>query len=69
LVAEGFNIPIGTMVLFLDMYLNLNKLEEAKAIFQQLKTTNSEFVLDRYKIIKMTEVIVNTDGVESKFLF
>jgi len=69
LIAEGFVLPIGTMVLFLDLYLNHNKLEEAKEVFEQLKATNSEFILDKYKVIKMAEVIVNTEGVESEFLF
>lgn len=68
LLAEGFMIPTGTMVLLLDLYLNHNKLEEAKEIFKQLNTTNSEFILDRYKVIKMAEEIVKTDGVQSKFV-
>jgi len=57
------------MVLLMDMYLNHNKLEEAKKIFHELKTNNSEFVLDKFKVIKMTEVIAKTDSVESKYFF
>lgn len=56
------------MVLLLDLYLNYDKLAEAKDIFQQLKTADPEFVLDRYKVIKMTESIARIESVESKFL-
>lgn len=56
------------MVLLLDLYLNYDKLAEAKDVFQQLKTADPEFVLDRYKVIKMTESIARNDSVESKFL-
>lgn len=66
LLAEGYNIPAGSMVLLLDLYLNYDKLVEAKEIFQQLKANNSEFVLDKYKVIKMTETIARTDSVESE---
>jgi len=55
------------MVLLLDLYLNYDKLAEAKDIFQQLKTADPEFVLDRYKVIKMTESIARIESVESKF--
>lgn len=51
------------------MYLNHNKLAEAKQIFHELKTNNPEFTLDKFKVIKMTEVIARTDGIEGKSLF
>lgn len=57
------------MVLLLDMYLNCGKLAEAKEILQELKTSNPEFVLDKYKIIKMTESIAKNESIESKSLF
>lgn len=57
------------MVLLLDMYLNCGKLAEAKEILQKLKTSNPEFVLDKYKIIKMTESIAKNESIESKSLF
>lgn len=43
-------------------------LTEAKEVFHELKTDDSGFVLDRYKVIKMTELIARTDSVESKSL-
>lgn len=67
--AEGYNIPPGSMVLLLDMYLNHNKLDEAKQIFHELKTNNSEFILDKFKVIKMTELIARTESIESKNFF
>lgn len=57
------------MVLLLDMYLNFGKLAEAKEILQELKTSNPEFVLDKYKIIKMTESIAKNESIESKSSF
>lgn len=57
------------MVLLLDMHLNNNNLDEAKKILHELKTNNSEFILDKFKVIKMTELIAKTDGIESKYLF
>lgn len=54
------------MVLLLDLYLNHDKLVEAKEIFQQLKANDSGFILDKYKVIKMTETIARTDSVESE---
>lgn len=54
------------MVLLIDMYLNHNKLAEAKQVFHELKTNNSDFVLDKFKVIKMAEVIAKTEGVESR---
>lgn len=57
------------MVLLIDLYLNHNKLAEAKQIFHELKTNNPEFTLDKFKVIKMTEVIARTDGIEGKSLF
>lgn len=57
------------MVLLLDMYLNHNKLDEAKQIFHELKTNNSEFILDKFKVIKMTELIARTESIESKYFF
>lgn len=54
------------MVLLLDLYLNHDKLAEAKEIFQQLKVLDSNFVLDKYKVIKMAEIIVKTENFESK---
>lgn len=56
------------MVLLLELYLNNDKLAEAKDIYEQLKTANTEFVLDRYKVIKMTETIAKIDSIESKSL-
>ncbi|XP_025193243.1 leucine-rich PPR motif-containing protein, mitochondrial [Melanaphis sacchari] len=69
LSAEGFNIPPGSMVLLLDVFLNHNKLTEAKQIFNELKTNNPEFTLDKFKVIKMTEVIAKTDSVEDAIDF
>lgn len=57
------------MVLLLDLYLNCGKLAEAKEILQELKTSNPEFVLDKYKIIKLTESIAKHESIESKSLF
>jgi len=57
------------MVLLIDMYLNHNKLDEAKQILHELKTNNSEFILDKFKVIKMTELVAKIDGIESKYLF
>lgn len=57
------------MVLLVDMYLNLNKLDEAKQILHELKTNNPEFILDKFKVVKMAELIAKTDGIESKYLF
>lgn len=57
------------MVLLIDMYLNHNKLDEAKQIFHELKTNNSEFILDKFKVIKMTELIAKIESIESKYLF
>jgi len=57
------------MVLLLDMYLNHNNLDEAKKIFHELKSNNSEFILDKFKVIKMTELIAKKDGIESRYLF
>lgn len=57
------------MVLLLDLYLSCDKLAEAKDIFQQLKAADPEFVLDRYKVIKMTESIARNDSADSKFLY
>lgn len=54
------------MVLFLDLYLNSDKLAEANEIYQELKTMNPNFVLDKYKVIKMAEVIAKIESVESK---
>lgn len=65
-MAEGFIIPVGSMVLLLDMYLNHDKLAEAQEIYQQLKTTDPEFVLDKYKVIKMTESIAKNNSIESE---
>jgi len=56
------------MVLLIDMYLNHNKLDEAKQILQELKN-NPEFILDKFKVVKMAELIAKTDGIESKYLF
>lgn len=69
LSAEGFNIPPGSMVLLIDMYLNHNKLDEAKQILHELQTNNSEFILDKFKVIKMTELIAKTDGIENAIDF
>ncbi|CAH1737969.1 unnamed protein product [Aphis gossypii] len=69
LSAEGFNFPPGSMVLLIDLYLNHNKLAEAKQIFHELKTNNPEFTLDKFKVIKMTEVIARTDGIEDAIDF
>jgi len=57
------------MVLLIDMYLNHNKLDEAKQILHELKTNNSDFILDKFKVVKMAELIAKIDGVESKYLF
>lgn len=57
------------MVLLLDLYLNYDKLAEAKEILQELKTANPDFVLDKYKIIKMTESIAKNESIESKSIF
>jgi len=57
------------MVLLIDMYLNHNKLDEAKQIFHELKTNNSDFILDKFKVIKMTELIAKIESIESKYLF
>lgn len=43
-------------------------LTEAKDIYNELKTENADFVLDKYKVIKMTELIARFDSVESKSL-
>jgi len=51
------------------MYLNHSKLDEAKQIFHELKTNNSEFILDKFKVIKMTELIAKLESIESKYLF
>lgn len=67
--AEKFNIPVGSSVLLLDLFLSLNKLTEAREIFQQLKTNDPDFILDRYKVIRMAEVISKNEGAESKFFF
>ncbi|KAL4132665.1 hypothetical protein QTP88_009784 [Uroleucon formosanum] len=69
LSTEGYNIPPGSMVLLLDMYLNHNKLDEAKQIFHELKTNNSEFILDKFKVIKMTELIARTESIENAIDF
>jgi len=54
------------MFLLIDLYLNHNKLAEAKQIFHEIKTNNPEFTLDKFKVIKMAEVIAKSDGVEGK---
>lgn len=41
-------------------------LSEAKDIYHDLKTNDSDFVLDKYKVVKMAELIARTDSVESK---
>lgn len=43
-------------------------LTEAKDIYNELKTNNPDFVLDRYKVIKLTELMARSDSVESKSL-
>lgn len=53
------------MVLLMDLYLNHNKLAEAKKMYDQLKT-NTDFVLDKYKVVKMAETIAKMDSIESK---
>lgn len=55
------------MVLLLDLYLNNNMLVEAKEIYQELKNKNSDFILDKYKVIKLTEEIAKTESVESEY--
>lgn len=56
------------MVLLMDLYLNHDKLAEAREIYDQLKT-DPEFVLDKFKVIKMTETIAKMDSIESKSCF
>lgn len=56
------------MVLLMELYLNLNKLAEAKELYNNI-ANNSEFSIDKYKIIKMAEVIAKFESVESKFLY
>lgn len=54
------------MALLLDLYLSHDKLAEAKEMLQVLKTTNPEFVLDKFKVIKMAESIAKNSSSESK---
>jgi pentatricopeptide repeat protein len=54
------------MVLLIDLYLNHNMLVEAKEIYQELKNKNSDFILDKYKVIKLTEAIAQTESIESE---
>jgi len=51
------------------MYLNHNKLEEAKQLLHEINANNSEFILDKFKVVKMAELIAKIDGIESKYLF
>lgn len=55
------------MVLLLDLYLNHNKLVEAKEIYQTLMNNNSNFILDKYKVIKLAEAIAKTESIESEY--
>lgn len=54
------------MVLLIDLYLNHNMIVEAKEIYQELKNKNSDFILDKYKVIKLTEAIARTESIESE---
>lgn len=56
------------MILFMELYLNLNKLTEAKEIFESIKANDPEFLMDKYKVVKMAEVIAQLESIESKFL-
>lgn len=68
LIAEGFKIPTGSLILFMELYLNLNKLTEAKEIFENIKANDTDLLMDKYKVVKMAEVIAKLESVESKFL-
>ncbi|XP_050542701.1 leucine-rich PPR motif-containing protein, mitochondrial-like isoform X8 [Daktulosphaira vitifoliae] len=67
--AEGFNIPTGSLVFLIDLYLSNNKLEEAKYLYQQLTSADPNFVLDKYKMVKMADLIVKDESVEKAIEF
>ncbi|XP_050423237.1 leucine-rich PPR motif-containing protein, mitochondrial-like [Adelges cooleyi] len=69
LTADGFDIPTGSLVLLLDLYLSNDKLNEAKDLYQQLTMANQQFLLDKHKMVKMAEVIAKNDCVEKAIEF
>ncbi|VVC25742.1 Pentatricopeptide repeat,Tetratricopeptide-like helical domain [Cinara cedri] len=69
LIAEGFKIPIGSMVLLMELYLNNDKLAEAREIYENIKSNDPEFILDKYKVVKMAEVIAKIDSIENTIVF
>ncbi|XP_055641196.1 leucine-rich PPR motif-containing protein, mitochondrial [Toxorhynchites rutilus septentrionalis] len=69
LEEENYVIQPGVYAQIIELYVNNDKLEQAFALIQRVKTQSPDFELDYTKVVKFANAILNQDRFEDTLKF
>lgn len=67
--GEGYVLGSGVYALLFELYAMNNKIDEARKIFDQIKSEDPEFILDDIKTLRFIQALIESEKIDEAIAF